>query len=50
MLPNLHTEYLMNNVCIYLMEVVHQKQQFLGVLDQFITDIQDCKEMMVMCE
>ena len=32
------------------MEVVHQKQQFFGVIEQFITNKEECKEMLVMCE
>ena len=50
MLHNMHTAYLMFNVCIYSMEVVYQKQLFLGVIEHFITNNEECKEMLVMCE
>ena len=32
------------------MEVVHQKQPFLGVIEQFIINNEECKEMLVMWE
>ena len=32
------------------MEVVHQKQPFLGVIEHFITNNEECKEVLVMCE
>ena len=47
--------YLMFNVCISSVEctfldVAHQKQTFLGVIEQFITNNEECKEMLIMCE
>ena len=35
---------------IYSMEVVHQKQQFLWVIKQFITNNEEFKEILVMCD
>ena len=32
------------------MEVVHQKQLFLVVIEQCITNNEKCKEMLVMCK
>ena len=40
----------MFNVRIYSMEVVHQKQQILWVIEQFITNNEECKEILVMCD
>ena len=45
--------YLMFNVCISSMEctfleVSHQKQAFLGVIEQFITNNEECKEILIM--
>ena len=50
----MHT-YLMFNVCISsvectFLEVAHQKQTFLGVIEQFITNNEECKEILIMCE
>ena len=47
--------YLMYNVCISsvectFLEVAHQKQTFLGVIEQFITNNEECKEILPMCE
>ena len=42
--------YLMFNVRIYSMEVVHQKQPILWVIEEFITNNEDCKEILVMCD
>ena len=47
--------YLMFNVCISsvectFFEVAHQKQTFLGVIEQFITNNEECKEILLMCE
>ena len=36
MLHYMHTAYLMFKVCIYSMKVVHQKQPFLGVIEEFL--------------
>ena len=46
----MHTAYVMFNAYIYLMEVVHQKRQFFGFIEQFITNSEECNEMLVMCE
>ena len=32
------------------MEVVHQKQPFWGVIEQFYINNEECKEMPVMCD
>ena len=32
------------------MEVVHKKQQILWVIEQFITNNEECKEILVMCD
>ena len=40
----------MFNFCIYSMEVVHQKQQFLWVIEHFITNNEECNEILVMCD
>ena len=46
--------YLMFNIYIssmkYTFYLAHQKQTFLGVIEQFITNNEECKEILLMCE